>query len=194
METASVIRKFRPAAKPLAGRKGSTAKPAKKRTAGAHRNGFLNHAFQPFWGVAFPDWKAAEKEFFVSVKNLCALYGWTVPDVSGLSFPDNVREAYNGITAQQLKGSDLEIKICQDEQHTCCLATAKVFDTGYHLYYIPVRPLWKMRENPEEVKLYRMVRALFAYFYAEQGVVYQPAAIGLCGVVHPTAGSTPVLC
>src|SRR6202021_2693264 len=134
METASIIRKIRPTAKPLAGRQGSTAKSIKKRTAGTHHNGFLNYAFQPFWGVAFRDWQTAEQEFFVSAKNLCALYGWTVPDVSGLSFPDNIRQAYKMIIAQETKNFDLDIKIYQDEKHECCLATAKTFNTDYHLY------------------------------------------------------------
>jgi len=172
METASIIRKFRGAAKPLAGRKGSTAKPAKKRTEGTHRNGFLNHAFQPLWGVAFPNWKQAEQEFFTSVKNLCALYGWTMPDVSGLSFPENIREAYKGITAQQPKGADLEIKICQDENHACCLATAKTFNTDYHLYYIPARPIWKMRGIKQELELYQLLIAVFAYFYQVAGIPF----------------------
>jgi hypothetical protein len=172
METASVIRRFRPTAKPLAGRKGSTAKPVTKRTAGTHRNGFLNHVFQPFLGVAFRDWRTAEQEFFASAKNLCALYGWTMPDISGLSFPENIRQTYKGIDAQQTKEFDLTIKICQDEKHACCLSTAKVFDTGYHLYYIPVRPLWKMRGNPQEAKLYRLVRTLFAYLYQVAGIPF----------------------
>jgi len=164
METASIIRKFRRTAKPLAGRKGSTAKPAKKRTAGTHRNGFLNHAFQPFWGVAFRDWKSAEREFFVSAENLCALYKLTMPDVSGLSFPENIREAYKRITAQETRGFDLEVKICQDEKHACCLTSGKMFNTDYHLYYIPVRSVWKMRDNKAEQSLYKLVISVLRLF------------------------------
>jgi hypothetical protein len=172
METASVIRKFHGTAKSLAGRKGSTAKPAKKRTAGTHRNGFLNHSFQPFWGVAFRNWLSAEEEFFVSAKNLCALYCWTMPDVSGLSFPENIREAYQGITAQQTKAFDLEVNICQDEQHTCCLTTAKIYNTDYHLYYIPVRSVWKMRNNKAEQSRYHLFVSVFGYFYQVAGIPF----------------------
>jgi len=172
METASTIRRLRGAAEPLAGRKGSTAKPAKKRTAGTHRNGFLNHAFQPFWGVAFRNWKIAEQEFFVTAENLCALYGWTVPDVSGLSFPENIRQAYKLITVQETKAFDLEVRICQDEQHDCCLVTSKTYNTNYHLYYIAVRPLWKMRAIKQEAELYQMLTAVFAYFYQVAGIPF----------------------
>ncbi|MFB9843882.1 hypothetical protein [Mucilaginibacter ginsenosidivorans] len=172
METASVIRKFRPTAKPLAGRKGSTAKPVTKRTAGTHRNGFLNHAFQPFWGVAFRDWKSAEQEFFVSAENLCALYQWTMPDVSGLSFPENIREAYKMITAQETTGFSLEVKICQDEKRACCMTTGKTFNTDYHLYYIPVRAVWKMRDKKAEQSLYKLVISVFGYFYQVAGIPF----------------------
>jgi len=172
METASIIQRLRGTAKPLAGRKGSTAKPAKKRTAGTHSNGFLNHAFQPFWGVAFRDWKTAEQEFFVSAKNLCALYGWTAPDVSGLSFPDNIREAHKRITVQQTRAFDLEVKICQDDGHACCLTTAKMFNTNYHLYYIPVRAVWKMRVNKAGQSLYKLLIAVFGYFYQVAGIPF----------------------
>lgn len=172
METAPIIRHPRRALRPLAGRKGSTAKPAKKRTAGTHRNGFLNHSFAPFYGVAFRDWRTAEQEFFISVENLCNLYRWTKPDVSGLSFPQNIREAYQKLNAKKAKGFDLEIKIGQDAQHACCLATAKAFDVSYQLYYIPVRPLWKMHQNKQEQPLYRLIRIVFAYFYQVAGVPF----------------------
>jgi hypothetical protein len=172
METASIIRQPRRAVRPLAGRKGSTAKPAKKRTAGAHGNGFLNHSFNPVWGVAFKDWRSAEREFFVSLENLCDLYGWTRPDVSGLSFPDNIAEAYKKVKAQQTPEFDLEVKICQDGEHTCCLATVKVFNTDYHLYYIPVRPLWKMKGVATETLPYDLLMAIFRYLYQVSGVPF----------------------
>jgi len=172
METASNIQKLHRPTKPLAGRTGGTAKPAKKRTAGAHRNGFLNHVFQPFWGVAFPDCQSAEQEFFVSAGNLCALYKWTMPDVSGLSFPDNIREAYYGLIAQQTRAFDLEVRISQDENHTCCLTTGKTYYTGNHLYYIPVRSVWNMRGNKAEQSCYNLFVSVFAYFHQVAGIPF----------------------
>jgi hypothetical protein len=172
METASIIRQPRRAVRSSAGRKGSTAKPIKKRTAGTHRNGFLNHSFNPFWGIAFKDWMLAEREFFVSLENLCSLYGWIKPDVSGLSFPDNIHEAYKKVVAQQNRAFDLEVKICQDKEHDCCLATAKTFNTNYHLYYIPVRAVWKMRGVKDEQCQYQLLIAVFAYFYLVAGIPF----------------------
>ena len=172
METASIIRGFRPAAKPLAGCKRSTAKPAQKRTAGAHGNGFLNHSFNPFWGVAFSDWRKAEHEFFISLENLCDLYRWTKPDVSGLSFPDNIAQAYTRVKAQQAPEFDLEVRICQDGEHACCLVTVKTFNTDYHLYYIPVRPLWKMRGIEAETLPYDLLMGVFRYLHQVAGVPF----------------------
>ncbi|WDF79040.1 hypothetical protein PQ469_03345 [Mucilaginibacter sp. KACC 22773] len=172
MENTSAIRSVHRAVRPLAGRKRGTAKPVKERTAGMHRNGFLNHAFQPVWGVAFNDWQKAEQEFFISVENLCRLYGWTKPDVSGLSFPENIREAYNKVTEQQTRNFDLQVKIGQDKQHACCMTTLKSFDTGYHLFYIPVRPVWKMRDIEAERPRYQLFIVLFAYLYQVAGVPF----------------------
>jgi hypothetical protein len=172
MESASVIRRPRRTVRPPAGRKGSTAKPIKKRTAGMHRNGFLNHSFNPFWGVAFPDWKSAEREFFTSLHNFCHLYGWTVPDHSGLPFPHNVSAAYKDVSALIGTDRDIKLHICQDESHKLCLATVKTFDTSYHLYYIPVRPLWKIRGVKTEQYLYKLLIAVFAYLYQVAGVPF----------------------
>lgn len=172
METPSTIRQPRGAVRPPAGRKGSTAKPLAERATGMHRNGFLNHSFNPVWGVAFNNWRSAEQEFFVSLENLCSLYGWIRPDVSGLSFPDNIHEAYKKVVAQQSRAFDLEVKICQDNEHDCCLATAKTFDTGYHLYYIPVRAVWKMRDVKDEQCRYQLLITVFAYFYQVAGIPF----------------------
>ncbi|HEY4327544.1 MAG TPA: hypothetical protein VGN20_26400 [Mucilaginibacter sp.] len=172
METASIIRKPRRAVRPLAGRKGSTAKPAKKCTAGAHGNGFLNHSFNPVWGVAFKDWRSAEREFFVSLENLCDLYGWTKPDYSGLSFPQNISAAYKDVSGILGSNSDIKLNICQDKTHHLCLATSKTFDTNYHLYYIPVRPLWKMRDIKAEQLPYDLLMAVFRYLYQVSGVPF----------------------
>ena len=172
MENASTIRRVRRSAQPLAGRKGSTAKSPAKRTTRTDGNGFLNHSFQPFWGVAFPDWQKAEQEFFGSVANLCALYGWNIPDVSGLNFPANIREAYQQIIAQESKRFTLNVGIHQDEQRACCLATTKNYDTCYQLYYIPVRPLWEMRARKTDKELYRLLCRIFAYLYQVAGIPF----------------------
>jgi hypothetical protein len=89
-----------------------------------------------------------------------------------LSFPDNITEAYQKVTEQQTRAFDLEVKICQDKEHPCCLATAKTFNTNYNLYYIPVRPLWKMREIKQELSLYQLLIAVFAYFYQVAGIPF----------------------
>jgi len=170
MATASIIRGLHQKFRPSARCKGNTAKPVTKRTKGTHRNGFLTHSFKPFQSVASADWNAAEKEFFVSLNNLCQFHGWAVPDVSGLYFPQNVKQAMQMLKAHEKVG--LNILLLQDENHAACLTTAKTFDTSYRLYYIPVRPLYLMQGDPQAKSLHELTAVIFAYLYQVCGVPY----------------------
>jgi hypothetical protein len=163
METAPAIRRIYLKPRPLARCKRNTAQPFKKRTAGLNRNGFLNHRFMPFYGIDFENWQHAEKEFFSSLENLCNLYGWAKPEVSGLPFPQNIDVAFQAIL--KIKTDGLTCVIIKDQQHEATLATIKTFNTGYHLYYIPVRPLWKMLQIKEQQPLAEMLCSVFSYLY-----------------------------
>lgn len=172
METTQRLRHTFNRTEPITGCKRSAAKPIKKRTAGTHHHGFLRHCFKPVMGVPFADWQKAEQEFFVSVDNLCKLYGWARPEFSGLPFPQNITAAYEKLKEQVPGSFEPDIKICQDEKHACCLTTLKTYYTGHHLYYIPVRPLWLMRHKPKEQRFYRLLIAVFAYLYQVSGIPY----------------------
>lgn len=169
MGTASVIRGFHPKLKPLARCKRGTAKPAKKRTKRTHRNGFLTHAFKPFWGITFGAWNATEQAFFNALQNLCDFQGWAIPDVSGLAFPENMTSALSTLN------KNTEGTVCllvQDKENLPLLATVKTFDTQYRLYYIPVRPMVKLRELPQMQGQYRIFKGIFFYLYHIVGVPY----------------------
>jgi hypothetical protein len=170
METTPVIRGVYKGFRPSARCKSRTAKPAKKRTTGTHRNGFLTHNFKPFYSVACNNFNSAELEFFNSLKNLCAFQGWTVPDVSGLAFPENVSKALEILKDYEKAG--LSILLLQDAERSACLATAKTFDTNYRLYYIPVRPLYYMQGDPQAKDLFELTAVLFGYLYQVCGVPY----------------------
>jgi hypothetical protein len=170
MENTPVIRGVYKGLRPSARCKSRTAKPAKKRTAGTHRNGFLTHSFKPFYSVACNNFNSAELEFFNSLKNLCAFQGWAVPDVSGYAFPENISKAMEALKAFEKAG--LSILLLQDAEHEACLATAKTFDTNFRLYYIPVRPLYNFQGNPQEKPLYNLTAIVFAYLYQVCGVPY----------------------
>jgi len=171
METLPVIRKLCRPAQPTARCKSRTKQPGKKRTTGHCGNGFLNHQFKPVWGTAFRDWKKAENDFFSSLTNLCDFLGWTKPDVSGLSFPQNISAAYQQLIANNNE-KDVNCLILQDKNHHATLATVKTFDTGYRLYYIPVRPVCKRMECDNTKPLAELLISVYRYLYHVTGVSY----------------------
>jgi hypothetical protein len=154
-----------------------TAQSFKKRTTRNHGNGFLTHAFRPFW--AFDGNKArAEKEFFRSLANICTYYDLLIPDVADLTFPQNIYRSWE-ITAERITAIDkhLDCIILKDEQHTATLATIRQFNTDMTLYYIPVKPLWNWIQQAKHQDITEVIIAVFAYlqqvvqvpFYTEQG-------------------------
>lgn len=171
MESAPVIRRVRPSFRPFTGRKRSTGKQISQRTPVIDNNGFLNHSFQPFWGINTMGWKQTEREFFNSLSNLCSLYHWPLPDTAGIEFPQNIASAYAGVK-ELLKKQELDCIIINDKKRKVCLATVKSFDTGYCLYYIPVRPLWLLLKDKEQDKLSEVIIHLFRYLYHIAGVPY----------------------
>jgi hypothetical protein len=163
MENICTVRQFRRKAKQVTRCGASTAQPVKKRTARINRNGFLTHAFRPFW--AFDSNKArAEKEFFRSLANICAYYDLLIPDVTGLTFPQNIYRSWE-ITAERINAIDkkLDCIILKDEKHIATLATIRQFDTGATMYYIPVRPLWNWSNKAQQQPIAELVSAIFAY-------------------------------
>lgn len=171
METASAIRRARHFHRSSTGRKRNAAKQTPQRTPVINGNAFLNHCFRPFWGINIPAWKQTEKEFLDSVSHLCVLYKWPLPEITGLAFPQNVTGAYNHVK-ERIKEQKMDCVIIRDKKRKACLATVKGYDTGYTLYYIPVRPLWLLWRDKEQQALYRMMMLLFRYLHQIAGVPY----------------------
>jgi hypothetical protein len=171
METTSAIRRVRHIHRPAAGCKRGTAKQTSQRTPLINGNGFLNYCFRPFWGINTPAWKQAEKEFLASVSHLCALYNWPLPDITGIAFPQNVSKAYHQVK-ERLKECKMDSIIISDKKRKACLATVKCYDTGYTLYYIPVRPLWLLLQDKKQEELSRIIILLFRYLYHIAGLPY----------------------
>ncbi|WPU94696.1 hypothetical protein SNE25_04075 [Mucilaginibacter sabulilitoris] len=109
-------------------------------------------------------------EFFASLKNLCRLHQWDAPDVAGLPFPQNIAKVMAELSGKNFDGA--ACMLLQDKGNPARLATVKTFDTQYRLYYIPVRPLWKMKNNPEQQAQYKLTRAVFSYLYNAVDIPY----------------------
>jgi len=165
MENTSAIRQVRRTDRPSARCGRSTTQPAKKRTTGHRRNGFLSHRFTPFYAFA-GQVKAAEREFFHSLSQLCDYYQLSVPETDGLSFPQNIYQAWQTV-APQVKEIDqkTDCLIIADESHQATLATIKLMDTGTTLYYIPVRPLWNWLKDGEQSQVTELLTSVFAYLH-----------------------------
>ncbi|UOE47892.1 hypothetical protein MTO98_26125 [Mucilaginibacter sp. SMC90] len=172
MESLSVIRKFYQKNRRNTRCGIGAGKTSPKRPTGDVRDGFLKHRFLPFTGYNLQNRAKAETEFFRSVENLCGLYGLTVPDVSGQPFPQNISEAHAALTEKLQAAKGIGCYIMQDETRMATLATAKRYDTGYCLYYIPVRPLARIGEKKELKALYKLVCLICAYLYQITKVNY----------------------
>src|ERR1700744_4483624 len=165
MEQLCAVGRVRRKAKPFAGCCTGQAKPSKKRTAGNDRNGFLTHAFRPFW-ACYGNRERAEKEFFCSLSNICAYYDLFVPDVSGETFPQNIYKAWQ-VTPERIQEIDkkLDCIILKDATHVASIATVRQFNTDMTLYYIPARPLWRWVQTAKQQDLAEVVIAVFAYLH-----------------------------
>jgi hypothetical protein len=170
METASAIRGVCQKVRPIARHKGSTAKPAKKRTHGTHRNGFLTHSFRPFLSLPFANHGQGEREFFRSLENLCKLHKWQAPDTTGLPFPQNISVVLEKLSGQRFDGAIP--MLLQDKGSPARLATVKTYNTNYCLYYIPMRPLWQMKNEPSKQQHFELTCSLFAYLYQVIGIPF----------------------
>ncbi|HEY4324009.1 MAG TPA: hypothetical protein VGN20_08475 [Mucilaginibacter sp.] len=118
--------------------------------------------------MPFTDFKESEALFFRSLENLCNLYQWQAPDTSGLPFPQNIQTVMAQLSVQQFDGADC--MLLQDKGSPAKLATVKTFDTSYCLYYIPVRPFWNLKNDPNMQAHYTLVKMTFAYLYQVVGV------------------------
>ncbi|WEA01764.1 hypothetical protein [Mucilaginibacter sp. SJ] len=165
MEDIRTVRNFRRETQQVARCRRNKAQLFKKRTTRNGTNGFLNHAFEPFW-LFSGNGEKAEEQFFRSLTHLCEHYDLLLPDVSGSAFPQNIYHAWK-VTAERIKAIDkkLDLIILNDDTHEAVLATISNFDTGRTLYYIPVKPLWKWVNEPGHQAVAEVVTGIFAYLF-----------------------------
>lgn len=111
-------------------------------------------------------WQNMETEFFRSAQYLCASYGIALPDVSAYAFPNNVATAHAQIEAALEKQDKAAVCVIgQDESHRASLAVIKTYDTGRCLYYVPVRPLWRLCQQAQDQSLADLLLSVFAYLF-----------------------------
>jgi hypothetical protein len=139
-------------------------------------HGFLNYSFLPLIAEEHHELKEgekAEKEFFQSLAYLAGLYKFDLPPERNEVYPYNMTLAYQHAAAGLKKiRPELSLIVVQDERHTACLATTKVFDTTSASYYINVRPLHLLLQKKESKATAALLLSLFAWLHQIVKVPY----------------------
>jgi hypothetical protein len=117
---------------------------------------FLTHRFLPLASdhpVLYRN-RRVQGEFFRSVDHLARLYRLVAPEVTDLPYPLNIHAAFVHLK-QQLERAQpaLSLAIVQTNEGITTLATAKEVDLQGCLYYIPLRPIFRLlrRKKAREV-------------------------------------------
>ncbi|UOE50894.1 hypothetical protein MTO98_07360 [Mucilaginibacter sp. SMC90] len=132
------------------------------------------------------NFREAEAEFFRSVHNICEMYGIPNPDVTGLPFPENLHKAHAVISKALELLNAPPCYIMQDDRHVATLATAKRYDTGHALYYIPVHALARIGDCPGLKPLYELLVFICHYLYRVSGAEFYRDKYSYIGSVYDT--------
>lgn len=136
-------------------------------------DGFLSKSFSPVIGrnlALLGSTAEIQKEYFNSLNNLAAFYKLKIPSVFG-GYPVNVKQSFQAVKDQfdSLK-TGLELIIVKDEERKACISTAKRCDTGMCLFYIAVKPLAALFQNPYKKHQANLLLSVFAYLHQVAGV------------------------
>lgn len=168
MENTAAIRRTGKLPRPPARCKRSKAQPATKRTAGLNRNGFLNHAFTPVW-LYGGNRAIMETQFFNSLANYCTYYNVSLPETGGLTYPQNIYKAWEAVKSSSRNNNCI---ILQDGKQQAVLATVETLDLNHCLFYVPVRPYWRLAQRAQQQHLAEVVMCLFAYLHQQAGLPF----------------------
>lgn len=146
---------------------------AKKRPRFDAANGILNKTFAPIIGrdlgmLGSP--REIEREFYHSLSNFAALYGLKIPPARE-EYPLNITQAFE-VVKQQFSALDtgLQVIILKEKKHKACVTTVKTYDTGMCLFYIAVKPLVLLLQNPHKKTQANLLLSVFAYLRQVAGV------------------------
>jgi hypothetical protein len=146
---------------------------AEKRPGSDAANGFLNKTFAPVISrglglLGKP--REIEREFYRSLSNFAALYRLKTPSAKQ-AYPLNITQAFEA-AKQQFSTLDtgLDVIILKDQNHKACVATVKTYDTDMCLFYVAVKPLAYLWQNPRKKAQANLLLSVFAYLWQVAGV------------------------
>jgi len=150
------------------GRKGDRPQHTATRTAGHPATNFLRAKFLPLYApdTQTPQDDKVGKGVVSSLTMLTAAMGLNPIDVSGMPYPYNVLMAHEK-TRQQLQRThrNLDLLIMESDNGQYALATMETASRRYDLYYIPVRPLFRLLRSKKNKRSARLLTAIFSYLY-----------------------------
>jgi len=156
-------------------RKRNKKRAVKTRSGSDAGNGFLNTTFYPLVAdrIHLKNRVQRQRDFYTSLCHLARLYRFKPLDVSSYVYPHDIFMACRH-AADQLKrvSPDLHLLIIEDDKHAATLATAKVYDTGRTLYYIPMQSVHEMLASKRHRKASALLLSVLAYLYQLVGIEY----------------------
>lgn len=174
MELTSINRKVRCKAERTARCSSGQETEAQERTAFPATNGFLKHRFTPVMAdmpEQLQEREKVERDFFNSLSNLKNLYDFEIEAPSDLAYPFNIASLWTEVTYHMgIKAPKTGMAILQSATTATTIVTFEGYNTGNYLYYIPLRPLWKMANDSEKKPLTALLLSLYAYLYQIIGV------------------------
>ena len=174
MENTSANSPIRERPRPTARCAGGKAEQATLCTAGTGADGFLRQTFKPMYetGEELPKRKETEGGFFKSLSILKKHYSLDMITYRKLAYPFNILMAEQELNAK-LKDEDRfrELLIISEDDKTI-ITVKESLRREFSLYYIPVLPVYKMWQIPEQQSCAELLTAVFAYLYIEAGLSY----------------------
>lgn len=176
METASIIGKVGNLAKPQKRFGRNQKRPQQACTDLPIGNGFLENRFLPLIEADEGEhrlFSEKQKEFFVSMENLCSLYKITPMYFSDFVYPLNISKCIAYLKQEiECSARDLQIMVLEDETHRATLSTIKTHDTKTTLYYLPLEPLYRLLKSKQNRPSADLLLSVTAYFYQHGKIPY----------------------
>lgn len=137
-----------------------------KRTCFPAADGFLSHRFMP---VArdrnlLDNWQEKERGFFASLAFLCSDFGFAPLKSDIAAFPYNIVLARDFVKGRMAKLHDKTV-VLMESKGLPRLATAQPHNTGRTLFYIPLKPLWKLQRDRRRRQEANLLLSIYAYLF-----------------------------
>jgi len=148
--------------------KGNHPQQSAPRAVAAFADGFLRQQYLPMYAPyrEAPPNNDIDKGVLHSLANLAGAFNFQPFEANSYAYPYNVMLAYNDAEKQmKRKNKDLELFIMEADNGSYAMATMETASRSYDLYYIPVRPLFRLMKSGKSKLAENLLLAVFSYLY-----------------------------